>query len=78
MKDTAGSSDVSCDEGKEGWRSPGPPIRGGTMVWATSPIAHLETGGAFQVYNGLLQERKCFVTGPGGRPQPRKVLGGLL
>ncbi len=62
MKDTAGSSDVSCDEGKEGWRSPGPPIRGGTMVWATSPIAHLETGGAFQVYNGLLQERKCFVT----------------
>ncbi len=62
MKDTAGSSDVVCEEGKESWRSPGPPVRGGSLVWATSPVSHLESGGAFQVYNSLLQERKCFVT----------------
>ena len=57
-----------CTPGKEAWRSPGPPRRGGTLVKASLDFSHLDPttpGGAAnevapQVYNTLLSFRGCF------------------
>ncbi|HTE83101.1 MAG TPA: ABC transporter substrate-binding protein [Dehalococcoidia bacterium] len=57
-----------CTPGKEAWRSPGPPKRGGTLVKASLDFSHLDPttpGGAAnevapQVYNTLLSFRGCF------------------
>lgn len=58
-----------CDPGNEHWRSPGPPMRGGTFVWAKQSVGaqHLDVsvpGGANsqdlpQVYGRLVRARAC-------------------
>lgn len=58
---------LSCEEGKEWWRDPGPPKRGGVFRTATrfNPAAvlydHVRGGqGVDQVYSRFLQTRSCF------------------
>ena len=61
---------ISCEPGKEVWRSPGPPKRGGTMVRAADASDHLDVpkggrqalGSMPQVYQGLFNLRGCFGT----------------
>lgn len=58
-----------CEPGKEHWRSPGPPKRGGAFVWAKQSVGaqHLDVsvpGGANsqdmpQVYGRLVRARAC-------------------
>lgn len=57
-----------CTPGKEAWRAPGPPKRGGTLAKASLDFSHLDPttpgGGpndqAPQVYNTLYSFRGCF------------------
>src|SRR5437773_1297424 len=59
-----------CEVGKEVWRSPGPPRRGGTLIRSSDTGDHMDItkGGRTassampQVYQGLLQLRGCFPT----------------
>lgn len=55
-----------CEPGKEEWRSPGPPKRGGMLFMSGGGGDHLDVTkpGASelfnQVYNGLMRGRACF------------------
>lgn len=57
---------VQCDPGKEHWRKPGPPARGGVFKYANNPsnLSLVDPGGryynAFYVYEHLLQPRGCY------------------
>lgn len=61
---------VQCEVGKEIWRSPGPPKRGGTIIRAADASDHLDIpkggrsglGSMPQVYQGILQLRGCFAS----------------
>jgi ABC-type transport system substrate-binding protein len=65
-KAAPGRTEHQCEAGKEEWRSPGAPKRGGTLLFAQNPFDHLDpsTPGRLapmsQVYNGLLEYRACF------------------
>ncbi len=60
--------EATCEPGKEVWRSPGPPQRGGVLVRSADRGDHLDrlrggrdSGAATpQVYNTLVQLRACF------------------
>src|SRR5687768_16948713 len=62
-----GGANFQCDAGKEHWRSPGPPKRGGILVRSGTSYANLDpastrprTGAPSQVYQALFQPRSCF------------------
>ena len=60
-------AELSCEPGKEHWRTDGPPTRGGILTWATGNFSHLDpTGvsragtGQGQIFNSLMEKRGCF------------------
>ncbi len=68
VRSAEGAGSGACEPGKEVWRSPGPPTRGGTLVRAVSGFDHLDMtkpgltalGATPQVYNSLIRFRGCF------------------
>lgn len=70
IQQAAVENPAACVPGKEVWRSPGPPKRGGTLVRGADLFEHMDMtkGGRTsnsampQVYNTLVQYRGCFAS----------------
>src|SRR5207237_4557088 len=68
VQQNAADNPADCVPGKEVWRSPGPPKRGGTLVRGADIVDHMDMtktgrtaqGSMPQVYNTLVQYRGCF------------------
>ncbi len=68
LQQAAAEKTVTCEPGKEAWRSPGPPKRGGTLVLGADVFEHMDMtksgrtslGAMPQVYNTLVRYRGCF------------------
>ena len=45
-------AELSCEPGKEHWRTDGPPTRGGILTWATGNFSHLDPTGVSRAGTG--------------------------